>query len=235
MINEDRIWTVMKYLGGGLLLAMLLILALPVAMAQGECNGHSCNDGGGTVMDNTQHVNISPGDTIYKGGRALALGSSLGDVDIAQCLASAQWNTALGGKQRLVLNQICMAEFYLKRGRFDLAAQALCNQDEILAEYATERECEDDHDFTPPDIDDDSASELSRVNEAYELAQRQDEEIEYLQEEQASLVGRVDALTAYIEQPPAPAAVQQQAPQYTDEHVNAVWAALKGSEDDDDE
>jgi len=123
----------------------------------------------------------------------------------------------IGGKQKLVLNQVCMADFYLKVGRFDLAAQALCNQPEILKEYQTEVACEADHDFTPAETEGrggfDSADRSAQFEEHYELAQQQEHEIEYLREEQASLVGRIDYLTERIEMAPAP---QQQLQQFDD-------------------
>ena len=183
---------------------------------------------------------LSGGDMIG-GDTTLAMDSKsivvaapgLGDVDIAACLGSTQWSLLVGGKQKLVLNQVCMAEFYLKQGRYDLAAQSLCNQPEIVTEYESEQACELAHDFTPPPLLALPASD-SAFEEHYELAQRQEEEIEYMQAEQVSLVGRIDMLTEQIEQAPAPVIVQQEVPvEYTDEQFEAVFMALKGSDEDE--
>ena len=103
--------------------------------------------------DVEQEIEIIGGDTILnasESSKAFGFGHAMGDVDIAQCLGSTQWDTILGGKQKLVLNNVCMAEFYLKSEKWDLAAMALCNQPEILSEFATEQECEDAHNFGPP-------------------------------------------------------------------------------------
>lgn len=104
------------------------------------------------IQSNDQNV-VTSGDIAVGTGdsRALAFGHALGDVDIAQCLGSVQWDTILVGRQKLVLNNVCMAEFYLKNGMFDLAAMMLCNQPEILDEFDSEESCEVAHNFTPPE------------------------------------------------------------------------------------
>ena len=114
----------------------VLLLALSV----------SCAFASGKSPD--QEVVVST-NVVGEGGRTIALGRSSFDVDIAQCMGSTSWDTLVVGKQKLVLNHACMAEFYLERGRYDLAAQSLCNIPEELAEYTSEAECELDHDFTP--------------------------------------------------------------------------------------
>lgn len=110
-----------------------------------------------TTVDVTTGANTATNDTnvttggVSTGGnssRALALANSLGDVDIAGCLGSTQWSTPLFGRQKLVLNHVCMAEFYLNAGQTKLAAMALCNVPEILKEFSTETACEAAHDFS---------------------------------------------------------------------------------------
>ncbi len=221
----------------GLLVLAMLAMAAPI-WASGNCNGPGDDNCYNEIVD----VNLTGGDVIggdisTGGNKSIALvAPGLGDVDIAQCLGSEAWTLLIGGKQKLVLNQVCMAEFYLKQGRYDLAAQSLCNQPEILNEYSTEADCEVAHDFTPviPDHD------VHARSDEFELAHaQQEEEIVYLQEEQASLVGRLDALTEMMEQAPAPAPtrvyVQQEPapPMYSDEQFNAVWMALKGGDEDE--
>jgi hypothetical protein len=126
-----------------------------------------------------------------------------------------------------------MAEFYLKAGRYDLAAQALCNQPEIIAEYNTESDCELAHDFTPAFVaPPPKEARSTEVDEHYELDQRQEEEIVYLQEEQATLVGRLEQLTEQIEHTPEPVIIYEPT-EYTDEQFDAVFMALKGSKDDE--
>ena len=214
---SERADRILKYITWALAAALLVLIMSP-AWAQGDhdCQGgHNCNDDGGVIDINMAGGDLTGGDLIggdisTGGNKSIALAApGLGDVDIAQCLGSEAWTLLVGGKQKLVLNQVCMAEFYLKQGRYDLAAQSLCNQAEILKEYATETACEDAHDFTPliPDHDVDTRSDdFDMVYAA------QEEEIEHLQQEQTSLVGRLDDLTELLSAPrtyPEPVAVQQ--------------------------
>ena len=98
----------------------------------------------GSVTGGTMH-----GGDVTVGGdknRAYAFANSLGDVDIAGCLGSTQWNTPLFGKQKLVLNWPCMTEFYLRNEMYANAAMAICNT-EIRKEYETEEDCRAAHPF----------------------------------------------------------------------------------------
>jgi len=227
----DRI----MWLAAGVIVVVLLG-GLRLAYASGECNGPgACTDddiivGGSTVLQSIE------GDSYTSKAWALAA-PGLPNVAIARCLGSEAWTLLVGGKQKLVLNQVCMAEFYLKVGRYDLAAQALCNQPEILMEYTTEVSCEIDHDFTPiiPEGKDKFSDEITESPEY--VAQQQ--EIEYLQEENASIVGRLDDLTSLLEQAPASASTpiyiqQEQEPQYTDAD-KAYILGLYADEEPDDE
>lgn len=137
-------------------LTILLLFLVVSAHASGRGDDVDIDVTGGdttvTGGDVTVPVDVAGGDTNLNidGDSAIALAApGLGDVDIAQCLGSEAWTLLVGGKQKLVLNQVCMAEFYLKQGRYDLAAQSLCNQPEIMDEYESEEKCESDHDFTP--------------------------------------------------------------------------------------
>jgi len=235
-----------------LAIAIALFLVLPPAIA--DPHPHDGDDSGGSIVTTT----ISSDDDIIVSGstllqnidgdtydsKAWALAApGLPNVAIARCLGSEAWTLLIGGKQKLVLNQVCMAEFYLKVGRYDLAAQSLCNQPEILEEYNTEASCEIDHDFTPPKIEGEDRfgglyDQAAQFNEHYELAQQQEEEIEYLKEENASIVGRLDNLTTLLEQAPAstptPIYVQQEPePRYTDEEFDKIWGLLMGGEEDE--
>jgi len=209
-VTPKRVNIIWFFLAG-----ILIFLIIGKAEAQHECQGgHNCNDDG-TV--NLTGGDLIGGDISTGGNKSLLIAPpGLGDVAIARCLGSEAWTLLIGGKQKLVLNQVCMAEFYLKVGRYDLAAQALCNQPGIIEEYPSEVSCEIDHDFTPAIVEGEDGFDLADRNaqfdEHYELAQQQEHEIEYLREEQASLVGRIDYLTERIERAP----VQQQQIQQID-------------------
>jgi hypothetical protein len=131
---------------------LLLLLLVSSAVAD-DCKGRSCNGGdlvvGDTVVGDTS---VTTGPTSVTGGDlnnetvTVALSNSLGDVDIAGCLGSTQWATPLFSKQKLVVNWPCLTEFYLRNGKYELAAMAICNT-EIVKEFASEAECEAVHDF----------------------------------------------------------------------------------------
>ena len=218
------------------------------AQAHDNCNGHSCNDGGGgdNVLDNVIDINVAGGDMmggdVIGGTTSVVTGNNkslvvappgLGDVDIAQCLGSQAWTLLIGGKQTLVLNQVCMAEFYLKQGRYDLAAQSLCNQGEILKEYETEVACEIDHDFTPAIVE----GFTDEITETFEDEQQiQDNEIEFVQMAQTDIYERIEAL----EQKPAPRPRVVQAPPtkrgdlLTDREKMDILGMLSYQDDDDE-
>lgn len=225
------------FLGG--LILVLVIFKMSEARASG---GH--DDGGDTTVT-TGDVNVG-GATVNTGVDVSSstdfVGSTnksnsyaiappgLGDVDIAQCLGSQAWTLLVGGKQTLVLNQVCMAEFYLKQARYDLAAQALCNQREILDEYDTEVACEIAHDFTPAIVEGEDEFEITESFKNIEEQHSED-----LDDLQAQVAQVTDEFEAYRNRPRAkPAPVQQAAPEpeYTDDDWDAVWGALKGGDDE---
>ena len=129
---------------------ILSIILLPAVTLADDCRGNCPGGSTDTAVEVMTDVDSSVNNVISgDSSKAFAFGHGLGDVDIAQCLGSTQWDTTLGGKQKLVLNNVCMAEFYLSQGKWKLAAMALCNQPEILSEFTTEEECEKAHNFTP--------------------------------------------------------------------------------------
>lgn len=199
------------------------------ARAKAAASADAAATSSASAIGGDTNTNIDTG-----GNTSLALVNSLGDVDIAQCLGSTQWGTPIYSRQKLVINWPCMAEFYLRNQKYALAAMALCNT-EILDEFASEIDCEVAHDFgpvgPPPDLTG-LYDQAAQFDEHYNLAQQQEEEIEYLQEENASIVGRLEALTVMIEQVPEPV---QQEELFTDEEFDTVWDILKGAEEDDDD
>ncbi len=120
-----------------LIAAAIVLMVAPAAMA------------GDKITQSNDMNNQTTGDVSVGGDKSSAFGigiPGLGDVDIAGCLGSEQWTLLFGGKQKLVINWPCMAEFYLRNGAPELAAMALCNT-EILDEFDSEAECEAAHKF----------------------------------------------------------------------------------------
>jgi len=196
--------------------ALLLLLVPIAAAANGDCKGKSCNDSNSSAtanssatstvtstLDAATNASAETGAINYNNeSRALALGNSLGDVDIAQCLGSTQWSTPVFGKQKLQLNWPCMAEFYLRNGRYDLAAMAICNT-EIAKEFESESDCEAAHNFEPNPS---SHTEAVVLQEQVEGLQRQITE---------------------LEQRPVPAPIITYQSVITDERKAAVYRALE--------
>lgn len=191
--------------------------------------GDTINVGGSTLTggDVSVPVNVSAPSTstMHNEAKSLALGNVLGDVDIADCLGSHQWNTPIFGRQDLKLNQVCMAEFYLSAGKYQLAAMSLCNIKEILREFENEEECEAAHDFTPPPV----AAAPSRALE---------EEVAQLRWEQAALQSQIveqQALLERAESKPAPRPVVVQQEFVTDEKRAKIKALFAGDDGEESE
>ncbi len=95
-------------------------------------------------MNNQTAGDIIGGDTIVGGAshRAIAVGGvSLGDVDIAQCLASTQWSLLIAAKQKVILNMWCAAEVYDIKGMYPNAAKARCGIKDIRGWYTSDTSC----------------------------------------------------------------------------------------------
>lgn len=134
---------------------LAIVLLLP-ALALADGGNYNGGDETGTnttnattttnTTDNTTTVNAP--SNMQNETKTFAFSNNLGDVDIGGCLGSTQWATPVFSKQGLVLNWPCMAEFYLRNGKFELAAMAICNT-EIVKEFDDEAQCEAAHDFGP--------------------------------------------------------------------------------------
>lgn len=200
-----------------LLAAIALVLLVGPVWGSGDCKGQSCNQdsGGSNASSDSMSGAVSDAVSTTGSSRSLALGNGLGDVDIAGCLGSEQFGTPLFSKQKLVINKVCLADFYLKMQKYSLAAQSLCNVPEILAEFDDEASCEAAHDFAPV-----------AVPEAH-IEQEQ----QFHMEQQV----KYDRLEAKIEElekrRSAPRRVVQPQPFLTEEKRSALQAIL--DEDDD--
>lgn len=189
--------------------------------------GDTINVGGSTLTGGDVSVSAPSTNTMHNEAKSLALGNVLGDVDIADCLGSHQWNTPIFGRQDLKLNQVCMAEFYLSAGKYQLAAMSLCNIKEILREFENEEECEAAHDFTP-------APQPAAAPPPRALEQ----EVEQLRWEQSMLQAQISEQQALLEKAearpqPKPVVVQQEF--VTEEKRAAIKALFADDEGEEDE
>lgn len=83
------------------------------------------------------------GETVVGGNstRAYAFSHGMGDVDIADCLASTQWGTILFSAQGVKLNRWCAAEIYDAKGLYEMAAKMRCDIKEVARHFATQEKC----------------------------------------------------------------------------------------------
>lgn len=174
-----------------LILGIMLVIFLIVfdVHAQHECQGgHNCNDG--EILDPQQQVK-----------RSVGIGVSGSDMDINDCLATESW--IFGLYQRTKPNYLCMADKAQARGELTRAAEFRCIYWGVRRAQGGKDECIErlTYDNPPalevmvgqvPDTDEDDDDRYVQ----------QQEEIEYLREESASLAGQLKQITRRLEQPP---------------------------------
>ena len=175
--------------------------------------------------------------------KTFAFSNSLGDVDIAACLGSEQWSSPIFGQQKLKLNQVCMAEFYLKNNRYELAAMSLCNVKEILAEFQgkgiskdeAEASCEAAHNFGPTPL---AELEPAAAPVPFETFAEHNEDVVEIQMAQQALQMEVqdlrNKLDAERRRPPPPRVIQQEPePELTEAEKYAILGLLVGEDEDE--
>jgi len=182
---------------------LLLGLLAGVAVANGNHDDHHDDDGSDLVTVQTEVANTIKGDSSWGIGAG-----GPGDVDIDRCWGSTQWGGLTIFRQKLVTIETCLGFEFLAIKQYKLAAMHFCNDNATLKEYTSEANCEFEHDFTPPDTN--PNENHGAFEEHYEIAQQQQQEIEYLREENASIVGRLEALTERIERRPVTVSSQVQ-------------------------
>jgi len=133
---------------------IILVLLFPaIAFAQGNPHNDDVdvNVGGNTV---------SVGDTTVTGGdiavdsnsKSWAFAHGLGDVDINDCLGSAQWGTIIVSHQYLLLNKWCAAEVYDSKGLYKMAAILRCDIKEVNKHFVDHDECVAANTMSPPPV-----------------------------------------------------------------------------------
>ena len=132
---------------------------------------------GGVRQDVEQSVGdtvVNAGDTSIGGNdtKAYAFSHGLGDVDIADCLASVQRGSIIVSWQNNKLNKWCAAEIYDAKGLYDMAALMRCDMEEVAKHFATQAACIEANKVQAPpphnpvqadDCDDDCEDQLEQV------------------------------------------------------------------------
>ena len=170
--------------------AMLVVIFIVFEVrAQHECQGgHNCNDdivGPPTVIDSDD-------------SQFLALSNSLGDVEISGCVITKQFSIIVWARQSWEYDPWCLAEALDRQGKHEYAAKMRCTDKKTAKIYGDD--CITVLNFEPPEIDPLDILVGQVPDDRYAVQQ---EEIEYLREEQASLVGQLEKITQRLEQPPA--------------------------------
>lgn len=235
-------------------LAGLLILVLIALTAPSWASGDDRNGGDATATAGADSSSISGADavatamsgdliggdsTLSTSSKTFAFSHSLGDVDINEgqnCLGSEAWGSFIVSRQTNELNPWCAALFYELNGEHLFAAKMRCDIKMIRKHYDNDEACWVGQDLRPVIPDHDVHTRSEEFEEAYA---QQEEEIEYLQQENASIVGRLDDLTALLEQAPAPAPTrvyvqQEPEPKYTDEDKAYILGLFAKGEDEDE-
>ena len=144
---------------------------------------------------------VVTGDNINSDGSSWGIGAGgPGDVDIDKCWGSTQWGGLTIFKQKLVTIETCLGFEFLSLKKYKLAAMHFCNDKPTLKEFASETECEAEHDFTPSDS---GNTDDNRDTEAPELkalvaqtAQYENERQQVREEQQADIDVLMDKFAA---------------------------------------
>lgn len=108
--------------------------------------GHGHNHDNGDVIVDVVGGDLTGGDLIggdnsIAGSRSYILSSSMGDVDINQCVISKQKSLIVIGWQNYDYNLWCMGESYDAKGLLYMAALMRCDIKEIRAHFTTDAAC----------------------------------------------------------------------------------------------
>ncbi len=176
-----------------LLAAILIFLIISNVEAQHECQGgHNCNNSAPGVTTNV--------DTIIDGDRAFGIGVSGGDMDIDDCLATH--SILFGLWQGTHINTMCEAARMDRDGNYLSAAEMRCSTYKYRKVYGKGQACIDAViRVAPPRIEEIMVGSINNEDEDERYAEQQ-EEIEYLREETASLLGQIEYVTQQIERAP---------------------------------
>jgi len=147
--------------------------------------------------DVSTDVSQSIGDTVIGGDSSRSYGVGMGsfDVDINQCLASKSWGLLVYQRQDIVENPWCMADSLDARGRHDAAAEIRCNTKTLQQVYPVRSDCIAAVKVNAEIVETPELALLySRAaqydadeEERDELIVAQQQEIEYVKEELASI------------------------------------------------
>lgn len=169
-----------------------------VALADDDRGNNTDIDIGGDTITGGD-VSLNGGDLSVGGysssSRAIGLGRSSFDVDIADCRESVAFDTIIGGKQNVRLNPWCAAEVYEAKGLYRMAALMRCDIREIRKHFSTVDECVEVNTVESPTFIESAVVVFDEdEDEQYEMVQQQQAIIETQQKELAEVESRLQKL-----------------------------------------
>ncbi len=175
----------------GAMLVILFIVFDIRAQQDHTCQGgHNCNDGAVSTASDA----IIGGDEF----RALSVSQSLGAAAISGCIVTTQWGIPIiFQRQGFHYDVFCLARELDQVSKFEDAAAMRCTHKDTAKLYG--ERCLSVMNYEPPEIDPLDILVGQVPDERYE---QQQEEIEYLREENASIVGQLEKITQRLERPP---------------------------------
>lgn len=230
-MNDSKFWSTVKMIAIGLLIVFLIMVMSPGWSDEHNSDSDSDDDDVMNPDSFVTDVDVMT-DVVIGGDDVLAVSvGSLGAAAMNNCLATTQLAVfVLFKKQGVKLDNWCVAKDMDRAGKYEDAAALRCTYSHYRKLYGDG--CTDTMNFGK------QKTELEpRLDDERYVQQQQ--EIEYLREDNASIVGRLEALTKQLEQRPATVPVQVQtqiqkqesdAEQRRSRAKEAYLKALKGSE-----
>ncbi len=187
----------------------LLLLLVPLVLADERGHGHGHNGGASTLTggDATANIgNITGGSNSYSSD-ALGLGFSyaLGDVDLNEgrnCYVSVASGNIVFGRQKVKLNPWCAALFYDANRKHERAAAMRCSIDPVIDThpyYGDMMACIEGETLAPmemtnsPDVDEVLAKFQEFEDEREVLIEEVRQELEQQQQQHDELAARRSA------------------------------------------
>jgi hypothetical protein len=229
-----------------LAVAVLLVLAIPEALATGDDDDvlaqadATATAGAEAVVNSTLTGgdliggDVIGGDTSISTGsnRAYAFSHGLGDVDINQCIVTKQTGTFIVSWQGYDYNLWCMGEVFDAKGLFKMGAEMRCDIPPIASKFEFREDClaanTVDQEITESPQLTALYNQAARFEEHEEIEEQHDDELERVQMEQAILMERLDSYEQRLEERPAPVIVQQE-PRISEEQIEQAWQLIKGA------
>jgi len=178
-----------------MVLLCLMMAMVVTCISEAQAGGDDVD-----IQKNTQRVNLDSSDVAIGGSRALAMGQSLGDVDINEgqnCMGSEQWGIVVYMRQDMELNPWCAGLFYDANRMHYMAAVMRCDIPDIRQHFVTDEECIEANTVDTEIIETPELGALySQAAQHEEKEEEDDEKFEYLTqqiEQQQQMIEQIES------------------------------------------